>query len=559
MNFLIDRIENPGTRTTLLPSSFPNKLQKKIDKSHEADLFSNNLKRKSAASKTRHLAPTKSQNNIKLPILSINDEPILESEPSRIGLASYFSQRHNSEEGLSFKTSSRRKHLESQPLPDYSAASLGTFSDCIFNDALSKEPTLTNAKGNYLDGGEKCLRSRRQSSIYSSRNTSPYKRRTSSFGASGPLGFSQVQNSGKQLKNKRSNSNNHSTNLASDKKRLVNEFLNCRNGPGKSPTISEDNLGETGWSIATKSNNNNQEQMNLFTDQSLSDILFHDLDTPSQPISKSRSNSSSFPSSTSTVLSSISPSKLPVTSSSLSIYSSSSTRSSFSSTSSSASSYETSPIPLPIMGKKTSLAISPKATSSAPEDLITNDELRATTTLNINCNELNYYQTHICNTLAEFERLLKQNLQTFVIKDEADLHGTLSKFDNLTFHLQNMKNRIDELYDVINEKYLSKIKTAFNEDDESSFEFELRTSVEASIKQLEELENRMEYCQLKLQEQRETMRQLDNLILIENSLLESKKNVKHIYSYRFLVFDILVIFVVLYFGYWVKKIIGLFR
>ena len=154
---------------------------------------------------------------------------------------------------------------------------------------------------------------------------------------------------------------------------------------------------------------------------------------------------------------------------------------------------------------------------------------------------------------------MKQNLQTFVIKDEADLHGTLSKFDNLTFHLQNMKNRIDELYDVINEKYLSKIKTAFNEDDESSFEFELRTSVEASIKQLEELENRMEYCQLKLQEQRETMRQLDNLILIENSLLESKKNVKHIYSYRFLVFDILVIFVVLYFGYWVKKIIGLFR
>ncbi|CCF57761.1 hypothetical protein KAFR_0D01150 [Kazachstania africana CBS 2517] len=157
-----------------------------------------------------------------------------------------------------------------------------------------------------------------------------------------------------------------------------------------------------------------------------------------------------------------------------------------------------------------------------------------------------HYQTHLPVILEKFENILQNDLTELVLKDESDLAMKLGNFDKVSFQLKELQSEIIKLKSTVQDEYLVELKSNFNSQDEISFEFKFQCQVMNYVTDLEKLEKRMEICQAKLGKQREILRQMDNLLLVEEELKKLKQNTKAIYKYRFILVD-LVIFGLLFY------------
>ncbi|CCD23017.1 Frt1p NDAI_0A08640 [Naumovozyma dairenensis CBS 421] len=600
MNLLIDRMENPGIRkTSHLLSSLTNEEPEKYTSSNDLLPMTNtnhrkekkNLSKRSRNKSEKYLSSRydldakqdwqneyknnkllspkriKSSSALKLPTIAINDvstsTTTLASEPSKIGLASYFNSSNQLDDGLSFNPITRQeklKYLNPPNLLDYSSAFGGTFSELLFKPSPPKSslPYKSTPNSSTQLG---FIKERRQSS-FNSPSVSPFKRRSSTVNRM-RTSFSQSQqqltplNTNTKKKTQRSNSSNTSstaTDCLSDKRKLVNEFLQPKMNQssiafGQHRDSTESDFASTDY---TKS---------LPSDQSLENILLEDLSSSSYLLSESKvSNLTPFTASSvgssSIFMDRISSASSPTSSSSSSSSTSLSSYGSQSEKNDSCEIITSSNGSLPIIKESIQMTIRKDQTenSATTGKNSENDQARLTLT-SMDCNELNYYQTHILNTIIRFETILKHDLKEFIIRDEIDLLRMVNKFDSLNLNLQQMKSNIDDLYNTIKITYLNHVHEEFDTTNPDSFESQLNESVNESVKQLEILEKKMESCQKKLLEQREVMRQLDNLVLIEKSLLESKRNVKQIYKYRYIIFDLVMLIMMICVGYFVKKIV----
>ncbi|QLQ81685.1 hypothetical protein HG537_0F04460 [Torulaspora globosa] len=157
--------------------------------------------------------------------------------------------------------------------------------------------------------------------------------------------------------------------------------------------------------------------------------------------------------------------------------------------------------------------------------------------ISLNYNEADFYRRHIEAELHKFEDILKHNLKETIMKNEIDMQYNWKAFDILIAQLDKLKTDAQTLHDSIKDTKLVTIRKDFNQNDENSFISNVTASVRANATQLKSLEARIDCCKRKLLHQRETLRKLESLLTLEDSLLNAKATSKLAYKYRYMVFD----------------------
>ncbi|CCD26432.1 Frt2p NDAI_0H02580 [Naumovozyma dairenensis CBS 421] len=485
-----------------------------------------------------------------------DDKPILIRRTSRKNLASLLER--------AAKKKVHRAPTTSTKQVDYSSSNTGTFSECMFKstddfNAFNKtDDSLANLEGENDAISAKLGLSNSSRNKLRSSSSSPYERDKNKKNLFIDIKGNIVEEVYKVTRIKKSFNSLH------DKDRLINQFLQPRNG-----------LPSSSLQLKFSGTMTPLDHRSGFTgsldhsNKSLQSLLYHDLENPSTTTSSflyredqvspshflklSRgsesseamdSNSSSSTSSSSSLRSSASSSRSS-SSESISSHSSSFTSDSSASVSSKSSSIRHTNSP----GKSSSFEDS--ELNDALEDM--DDDLNTTTTtdLTLDINEVGYYDYHMSLRLKNCELMMKDNLKNIILQRENELSKNLSNFDLQYDDLKRIRGQIINLQKLVENDYLVILREDFNAENKNSFESHLTKILDMNVTKLEELEIRMKNCADRLNQQKETMKKLESLSFLENSLKISKKNSKFLYKYWFLLYDLLVLGFLLLLAYFV--------
>ncbi|KAG0668055.1 hypothetical protein C6P45_005106 [Maudiozyma exigua] len=421
--------------------------------------------------------------------------------------------------------------------PDYTSATTGTFSDCMFDISESRSPLNNNSniavrmnKDNNDSGSNGSTNGSRPSTGMTSTGTptpegdimsnrdinvsdislgnyvfrhhpaAEAEMRSSAL-ANGRLG-SHLNKKMHRHRRSHRDEDPRSASFNSDKKRLVNEFLESMAPPTASTTKMSNILFPTNNSTSTT---NTAGKLNMESispvysndsDKSLQSLLYHDL----EPSQTRESNNSPSPRRLSPI------SKLSSETSGTDSSDDSDT-SSFSSVSS--------------LQSLTNRNISAQNTSS----------------LMLDYNDSDYYEQHIAFSLNKIETTMKVNLRESALKRENDFQKSLKDFDSIHSELETLRDRVLRFKDIVSNKYFIELNRDFEESDPKSYQSKLKISVAASVAELETLEVRMNDCKSKLDQQKDVMKRMDSLLFLENSLISSRESMSIFSKYKYIIYD----------------------
>ena len=160
--------------------------------------------------------------------------------------------------------------------------------------------------------------------------------------------------------------------------------------------------------------------------------------------------------------------------------------------------------------------------------------------------DVDYYQRHIALLLSKFDDIMKSHLKCAILKKETDFQRTLQNFDNLVDDLQKLKKKTNDFETLIKNKYLVKLTKDFGGSNSNSFIEVIEKNVTHNIKQLEVFEARMKVCQQKLVTQKKDLKNMESLLQIEQSIIESKKSLGFFSKYRYMIFDLLSLLLIVF-------------
>lgn len=528
MDMLVDRIENPGQRrkTSL---RFPGEVlagtaafegrrsSQHAVRSGLADAA--DLRRRSShskvAGKTQHDTEDTEQEEhrrISLPVISVNDKPI--------GSSTGQNNRPPHERQISHRGSRTMNNC------DYTAASTGMFSECMFEGKGQKPVSIPRPSGLVPSRSSSSSSLQTQGSFKMGHRSEQLKRMPTANADAPPQIINNLQLEATQNRNplhhrshklgsrdssafhKRSRRSFCSTTV-NDGKRLVNQFLRSMDPPLSQSVSTLDfgkpdkDLQELGdYSIATAAG------YELPTSGSLQNLLYHDLESSRKKTKQQLLRS---------------PYDFREGSSSSEV-------------SSQSALYNTG-----------TLLSSSGSLHSAVESVLLygaekSNRMRRNGSINngipLNYNEIDYYRRHIGSELHKFEEVLKHNLKEILMKNECDMQKNLTKFDSFTLELSRLKVRATALRDDVSNKDLVLLRKDFNKQDKTSFLRVVTTVMKTNAEQLKELEERMNTSKQKLYHQRDTLRKLEGLLTLEDSLLDSKRTSNMAYRYRYIIFDV---------------------
>lgn len=465
-----------------------------------------------------------SRQRVSVPTISVNDKPI----SSRKSIARASSSRKPSQSKPSEKDDHDRHalhhHARHTGAPDFTNASTGMFSECMFYTSSQKptrhSPSSTASSSStslYAHGGLK-----------NGNNFDPLKRNSVKADPSNIITNAQNEidqhrhplhrhhrhhNNSSKLHNKPQLQRSFSSVYVNDNKRLVNQFLRSMEPPSSTPHLPKTNTQSSGM-FSAESDVPLDQEANLddydpYAHGSLQGVLYRDLGS-----SQKKNKHTNVPP--------VAPFMIPTSSSSSSISSSLSVLPGDASPSSS-SSFESS-------------VITPSSAYEKDEESSSNMGVKNGVSLNYN--EVNYYRRHIHAQLHKFEDILKHSLKEVIVKNECDMQKNLKNFDSLTAELTRLKQDATNLNDLIKYKYLVSLRKDFNTNDKQSFISDLSANVEENVGQLKDLEKRMDVCKIRLSQQRDSLRKMESLLTLEDTLLDSQKTTKLAYKYRYMVFDL---------------------
>ncbi|CCK70229.1 Frt2p KNAG_0D04900 [Huiozyma naganishii CBS 8797] len=311
--------------------------------------------------------------------------------------------------------------------------------------------------------------------------------------------------------------------FARDNKRLVNQFLKSM-APPSSSQLQKQGLSYLGdvpslslQAAALDDDSNSSSQ------RSLQSLLYHDLEE-----SPDHTNSSSFLASrySSSFYSNDISSEESSASESASDESSTSSRSSFSE------------------GFTTHGAtFSSKTSASSGGHILHNKHLGKTNTNALQISDPEYLQKHVTLLLTRFDLLMKDILKGTLLKRET-LQRICSRLIPCTKDLKVLRKQVLTLHDEIASDKLLKLRGDFDELDPQSFIAHLRCTVSHNATQLKNLEERMECCQQLLVKQKDEMKKIESMMYLEKTLLETEQSEGVFHRYRYLLFDITTLAVV---------------
>lgn len=527
----MDRIENPGQRrkTSL---KFPQETPNVGRQPGGSQPFEEGSRRKpdvvTGISKNAmdRQQPDGEVRRVSVPVISVNDKPVNRGTRAT-------EKRAGSVAG-NFAQPNRRPSHHMTPRTgangDYTTASAGMFSDCMFGETGHKPtPSVLSKRSNrsestssssasssssiHTHGGHKSDYKTEQSKRMPTVATEVASQAPSSLQVEAALNRYSFHNRNPNPNPKlhKGKQGSFSTPTSNDGKRLVNQFLRSMD---VAPNASGFHFGKpdkiTEFSANEQSLSANTTDFDLPTNGSLQNLLYRDLDSlrrnknKQQQVPRSPYGQGQAPSSSET-------------SSQFALYNQGTPGSS-------SNSFDT-------PTHSTSVNESEKSVAMKRNGSLSNGVF-------LNYNEVDYYRRHIGSELHKFEEILKHNLKTVIMKNEHDMEKNLSNFDLLTAELSRLKNRASALHDQIANNDLVKLRKDFEKNDKDSFLEVLTTSTNSNAEKLEELEKRINICKQKLFQQRDTLRKLEGLLTLEDSLLDSKKTSNVAYRYRYIVIDI---------------------
>ena len=367
-------------------------------------------------------------------------------------------------------------------------------------------------------------------------------------------GKGKGQRRGKHRRNK-SNSSQQSFSHANDNKRLVNEFLRSMAPPSSSQLNKTTGMFKAipkrkpsrniqAPRPLTPGDSAGQSFVSSIEQKSLQSLLFREVggssNTPISPFSNSFQSRSMAATPTTNV--SV-PSTNPIFHEAASIQSRSrsESRSSFDDSSSyywdSSSSFD-------------SMDLSSRDKSI--EDEANNPKLASQ--LALNYNEPDNYQRHMAIKLYQLKLLVKSNIKDTLLRNELALQKNIQNFDSLYSDLDVLTERLVTLQELINGQYLSDLRRDFDDTDPDSYRSTLERTLNENVRELELLEQRMSVCKKKLAEQREAVKNMDSLLILENSILSLKKDTAFLHRYRYVLYEIFILVLVLVMGIFIRRI-----
>lgn len=480
MNLLIDRIENPGHRNTapLIPSVSRPSVQAQRRSS-------NNDKRNERRS-------------VDVPVISVNGTPVAGRKSSvprnSGGRKDSLGKSGEKDTGYERRGQSYYHGRHNVATTDVTSASAGMFSDCMFRSEAQKPARHS------------------PSSTASSSTCSIYAQKPSDLTVEAlPLAHRRHQGRGHhQTHGFSAGHKKHTSSFSNvgvnDNKRLVNQFLRSME-----PTTPVGRTSRVATALSEAATPRNLDQnYESGTHGSLQSLLYRDL-ASLHAMKKKQLRSGSTQQ--------FVPPSVPPSSSSSSF----SLLKTDQSSPSLSSSYDSDESLSSANDEKTGASTAGFSTNSG---------------VALNYNEVDYYRHHIAAELQKFEHTLKHNLKELIMKSEYEMAKNWKLFDTSVLQLATLKKEVSKLHDLIKNKHLKALRRDFDTEDKDSFISTLESSIKANASLLEGLEKRIDVCKKKLQLQRETLRKLERLLNLEDTLLNSQKTSKIAYKYRYMVFDL---------------------
>ena len=174
--------------------------------------------------------------------------------------------------------------------------------------------------------------------------------------------------------------------------------------------------------------------------------------------------------------------------------------------------------------------------------------------LALNYNEPDNYQRHMAIKLYQLKLLVKSNIKDTLLRNELALQKNIQNFDSLYSDLDVLTERLVTLQELINGQYLSDLRRDFDDTDPDSYRSTLERTLNENVRELELLEQRMSVCKKKLAEQREAVKNMDSLLILENSILSLKKDTAFLHRYRYVLYEIFILVLVLVMGIFIRRI-----
>ena len=152
-----------------------------------------------------------------------------------------------------------------------------------------------------------------------------------------------------------------------------------------------------------------------------------------------------------------------------------------------------------------------------------------------------YYEKHIQESLESLQTKLRDTFQATVIQEESKFDTLMQHFDKLAAEYTQIDTGVRALHSTVEASFKTNIQERFDETDNSSLRSQLNSTIGTCVADLQSLEERMHSCQDRLATQRETIRRLDNLLAVENSLLEIEQGTRSVHKYKYFVCDVVIL------------------
>ncbi|CAI4054505.1 Frt2p SKDI_01G0430 [Saccharomyces kudriavzevii IFO 1802] len=478
---------------------------------------------------------------------------MIETKPNAGWQASHsnLAALHEKEQKYEMEHHHARHKLHRQVIPDYTSASTAMFSDCMFNTEPDKVRSLDTMKSSGLSPKHPF------NVVATFKGRFPQHSTLSNAPGSGtaakdhlplPRKVQHQQHPAHRhyKHNDRDSVKSPSRSFVKDKKRLVHRFLKSMepssSAQSKEPStlappfnpILPNTMSKPSKDSSIRHSHISNNSSSSQTDISLQSLLYHDLEmSPKREVSSSpfaKNSKSSVISGSSPAAddpNELSSKNVCTTSCSLS--------SSCSSSSSSSSSFPQ------------TLAVDPLE----PPD----NKKYSSSNFSLNSDELDYYQRHIGLQLQQTENLLKHKLKDGVLKDENDLAKKIANFDKIIKELRDLRSLTIGWEELVEEDYMMNLQQDFDKKNPESFESRLTDTINTNVAKLQDLEQRVAFCKDRLASRKETMRKMESLLSLENSLIVSRKNVNFMSKYRNEALDLLSLVIIITVFYFFKHVV----
>lgn len=157
------------------------------------------------------------------------------------------------------------------------------------------------------------------------------------------------------------------------------------------------------------------------------------------------------------------------------------------------------------------------------------------------------YKEYIVNEIDKFECIIKNTVTDVLCTKEKYMEHSFQALSTLEKELRRIRTRIVELHYEVKENYLVELETHFNATDSESFISQLDEIIQEHLSSLEKLEVRIKNSKDVLAKQKNALEDMESIVKLKQLVADSKKNMTfsdRLKEYKGIIWDFLAIIII---------------